>query len=1778
MPNQTTGPRSNAHQKVDEAQARVDALDQKPDDQFDAAKAESVVFQGIDQFQDRMLKLKLPEAQQDEYLDAITKHLEALTGPETLQATMELITLQLENFEKGLEANQEMVTYSGDYLAGREKARSADLKDIENLDPAKYKEHAYAPFLLHMMEDFGDWEMDDAKEKDVAKQMVDAVSAGLDATKARLDQTDMVESPAYQALQKAYAEDLKTFVEVTANVGDSFESEAFREDAEKKDEQQKFERIAKYTQEAIRVMPLNEGIAWVKKLMKDIDANDWQSEGLKAAYGSLAHNARMALKGKLDEASQAIKPEETEKRKAHEQLRFDLAKLFTDRSGAIDSNLVDPDFSAELLKSTINFQGLALQYAEKQLQKNNPLKVLIVEKKVAVLTSLEGLPEEKKKLPQIQKALAIINGTPEDMKALSTQYATVRSWEAQINGEDPFPDIQTEVTEQTTLFMGEALQSFGEFLDSGATGASVESIEAATGTKFSPEQSQAYALLADIEGFGMLDLSDKTWNTTVEFAKVGAMIAAGVALGIATGGSGFAIAGSAVLGSAVVGGVGMTAAGAVLFQKGFDDFGEAAKIYGADLAVNAVGFGAARVLQAGRIALQLRRAGMMDESVGVASQTKEIFKMANQGGEPWKALMALDDSMHIGTRLIGASAESVCDFAVTSVCDTVVNTYILGEGAFLSNLSKAFTDPMNIGFLGAGLGMELSPAMVKKIRTALGKAEPETLHGMDQALNKASNAKQHLSADLREQGIAWKDFARSSDPESSLRKLPAEKQAAARAQLQTLKDAQSEFTNTFKTLDLPPNFLGVTAQDAKLAREGGHLGVLPPLPRTRGEALEALGAGQLSTSQITALINGQIVTGKELQDHLRKTKGHYEINVTGDIDGTGGIMTHPVATTPSAKNLEAAMEQIKAKKREAAQTPSRKTPETPEHSATPQERITEIESLLDRDDIEFSELQILRSELEELKKQAGEPPQLKSQPAPKGEKTLVKGEPFQFTMKDGQSFDLKLGGASQALKLEQNGGTITLEGRPLKPGETYQMGRDPRNHFKLEGDGVSRVHAKITVSPEGDIKIIDSSTNGTKLALGKGTGDAAGRRQPPQHVEAPPTPKAKSDLWEGERRLKKGAPFEFSMKEGQNFHLKLADAKRTLQLEQKGGNVTLEGRSLQPGKTYLIGRGKESDFKFEGEGVSRKHVEITISPEGRIKMVDLSANGTRLELGKGRGRVKRGTEGLTGQPREHHLRMDALSGMRLKEMMYLDEGLDHLRREFGGEVATRFLDVTGMGVGNKYLYDPRKYTPEQIANGEHSLEALQNVDESFLIQQKVFKEVFPEKGEIMRFGGDEVVLFFEPGDSRVQQFFEVVNARKKEWLIDKIGKDQYEVAKNATNRAAISKYVMSNPGYAKAEQAVLDKTDPQALNTWLRGELASLGVTPHEMQRRPSDLMELLAEKLVPTPNQAEKTKGTQWESLTTNWNWLEPLDFYKGSERVVSLKGSHEQTREALLKEMALGDKDVGWSKKHPGQEVPSDIKHPQKAVDEAQVGYLEESKGVQQNIKEVRALEVQANRAREELSRLTDQLQLEKSKGRVSPETNAAFGTKSEEVTRLSLEITRKLALDPGSGALRFDRCTSTKLAHIVPEVKGRPHLEIRKVDIPFFGALNNNYDYAKADEAMLRLRLSLQGALGKDIDLVRHGGSFYTVKRTAGQQTQEAFAKESSAIKRSMEPILQEYTHTKDPEKAAGLAKDVAIKRLKSGSRHEFGSIDVSAKTHFIENVDKNVTFGNLLLPRL
>ncbi len=60
-------------------------------------------------------------------------------------------------------------------------------------------------------------------------------------------------------------------------------------------------------------------------------------------------------------------------------------------------------------------------------------------------------------------------------------------------------------------------------------------------------------------------------------------------------------------------------------------------------------------------------------------------------------------------------------------------------------------------------------------------------------------------------------------------------------------------------------------------------------------------------------------------------------------------------------------------------------------------------------------------------------------------------------------------------------------------------------------------------------------------------------------------------------------------------------------------------------KTYTVGRGSDADIQIDGQSVSRRHLELTLTDDGRYYLVDANSTaGTRLKKGDSWELIKQG--------------------------------------------------------------------------------------------------------------------------------------------------------------------------------------------------------------------------------------------------------------------------------------------------------------------------------------------------------------------------------------------------------------------------------------------------------------------------------------------------------------------------------------------------------------------------
>ncbi len=393
---------------------------------------------------------------------------------------------------------------------------------------------------------------------------------------------------------------------------------------------------------------------------------------------------------------------------------------------------------------------------------------------------------------------------------------------------------------------------------------------------------------------------------------------------------------------------------------------------------------------------------------------------------------------------------------------------------------------------------------------------------------------------------------------------------------------------------------------------------------------------------------------------------------------------------------------------------------------------------------------------------------------------------------------------------------------------------------------------------------------------------------------------------------------------------------------------------------------------------------------------------------------------------------------------------------------------------------------------------------------KIFGEDMTERPfEIVRVGGDEIIFMTKKDDNRLDQLFREYNAEKERMLIDdKIGSEAYEDAMLETNVKAEMKIITKEPEYLELVQ----KGDAEKMTEWLQSQLNNL---PGNEKRAGNLLRAFALKKLKFIP--VEK--------------WLTPLDFYRSSPKNISLTENSEESVSHLMDGLAVADADISWIKAHPGKKLPEESTYDSKVISTTASKYLEQAKGVERNIRLIQEKEVQLFSARKERDGLS--------------------------VESLKKEIIRLETVDPGTGAIRFDASSERRIVDLV-EIATNNGLEVLRVDIPYFGTYNNNYDYATADEMMKLMteefRRSTTGVV------VRDGGNLFAL-REIGQDELEL-----SAIENKLNLILSPYSNPEDLNKKMAMENEVTVKRAISRQTEVFGKVKMFSPKDVLEITNK------------
>ncbi len=495
------------------------------------------------------------------------------------------------------------------YLGGGEMVKELIGKDkLDKSDQGKLDEFVNLSFAKKYMEATEDWDMNYDEEKASGQMVVNSLSKRLDKVANVVSKLPEGSIERKNLTEKLKAENAE-FLDMALRMGEYDESEIVVDSKTVTDK-----LVAQFDM----MDGFDEAFEYYKAKHAEIDENHYQSEEIKKGYNTFNQVALSKLSEKL------LVLKKTDKVKYLEGV-MKLAEFTTDREGDIDSDLVSPEFASQLL-----IEGMDLP--EKAMEKfwsdeKNP--AIIDYNKFAseiVLGNLDNISEEDK---------ANLLGTagvssyeellrePKTIQEYSKRYMSLRVIRDMSKG-FPIPDLSKPNRYSGAL--QNKIKDFGSFATKKMTkylesASGVESLTTYFGIGDDPNTKKMALLLADIQGLGTFDISDRSWMTVQLGGKIVTLIgvaigsyaaaAAGIAASPFTLGSS-AAAGGTAFSAGTVAAAGASAAASTMvshamFGKGYDNNYELVKGAGTEFGVNMLGAGAgAGMANLGRVAVASR--------------------------------------------------------------------------------------------------------------------------------------------------------------------------------------------------------------------------------------------------------------------------------------------------------------------------------------------------------------------------------------------------------------------------------------------------------------------------------------------------------------------------------------------------------------------------------------------------------------------------------------------------------------------------------------------------------------------------------------------------------------------------------------------------------------------------------------------------------------------------------------------------------------------------------------------------------------------------------------------------------------------------------------------------------------------------------------------------------------------------------------------------------------------------------------------------------------------
>ena len=573
-----------------------------------------------------------------------------------------------------------------------------------------------------------------------------------------------------EKLKEIYQVELQGFIEATASIDSTTQATEFRD----------AQLTAEFTPELIKSFgSFDQAFEYAVKSLKTMDEDNWwQSKSIKESYSQFASSLFNAL------GSKAQKPEE----------RVELAKLMTGRGYSIDNNVKNPTLAADQLDIALDRDGLVMALDHKELNHFEPIVEKIKSQQQKLEAETQSLTAEQKKLLGTIKTEALT--APYNFDHLATQFAIAEGGLITIhnlkNPKAPKPITSAAIQAEFETLAIPAIEkghlALEQYLHQGLNGKSTEQVESDLGLDgyFNETRAEAFELLKDIEGMGILNVKDSFASSALQISKIGLTIIAAIAVGIATLGTGSPIAAGIIAAGAKIGvgataslvmagGAGMTTASALINQEGVESLGEFLKVYGTNLTVDSATMGIGRYAASAGSVIKILRGGGSDTVRAMVNMTDDAFtqrqavwKAINTGAKAdgMAAILSVDDAFRAGVRLQGVGAEILADQLLATPLETARMT-ILEGGSVLKNLKKVVTDPMTWALMGGlGIGFDVGPAFWRQVAGT----SPSNLTQLADQTRKI----QHLKTQLLKKpefvglggAVLYKAIKNSNDPEA----------------------------------------------------------------------------------------------------------------------------------------------------------------------------------------------------------------------------------------------------------------------------------------------------------------------------------------------------------------------------------------------------------------------------------------------------------------------------------------------------------------------------------------------------------------------------------------------------------------------------------------------------------------------------------------------------------------------------------------------------------------------------------------------------------------------------------------------------------------------------------------------------------------------------------------------------------------------------------------------------------------------------------------------------